>query len=153
MYPDPEERYKMIKFNLLLLFVIVILLGCQPQNDDIHDITIDLNVGIKEINIFASDEFHKEKSTLIVSHDDETALKTLHSIITSATEQEGIVNMINPNYKLEIVYEEPSSEQFYLWIAKDEIGSLMKVADIHTIYNLSEDMSDKLYNLLQSDKN
>ena len=104
---------------------------------------------VKEISILNSNGFDEKSSTPIVSYTDKETINTLVEVINSATEQEGIVNMVEPNYNLSIIYKDYNKEEFYLWLVEGQIGTLMRVKDNHTIYLLSEEMSYKLYDLIR----
>lgn len=138
-----------VKFILILVFIYIVTIGCTLQTNIDKSTVIELNADIKEVHILQSTKLDKEGFNSSVSYTNKETLQTFRNIITSATKQNGIVNMTNPNYKLIVIYEDKSSKEFYLWIRESEIGALMHTEDTHTLYNLSEDMSAKLYNLLR----
>lgn len=139
---------KFISFNLILLLICIVAIGCQPQNAKDNISMLNLNK-VKEISILNSNGFDEKSSTPIVSYTDKETINTLVEVINSATEQEGIVNMVEPNYNLSIIYKDYNKEEFYLWLVEGQIGTLMRVKDNHTIYLLSEEMSYKLYDLIR----
>lgn len=130
------------------------MLGCQPLNNKDSNNKIDLEDQVKEINIFRSNEFKKEDSDLILSSSETENIEifeTVKTIINAAVKQAGIVNMTEPNYDLEIIYEDDSIKEFYLWLMEVEggKGSLMEVEDTHIVYNFSEELNAKLIDLLK----
>lgn len=144
---------KIIRFGVVMFLISVVLLGCQQQDNK-----LEVKEEIKEINIFKSNEFKKESLDLIVSAsdtDNAEIFETVKNIISNATKQEGVVNTIEPNYDLEIIYKDNSTKELYLWLldAEGEKGSLMEVEDTHVIYNFSEELNTKLIDLIDSVKN
>lgn len=141
--------------SMILVFVSITMLGCQPKDNKDSNSKINLKDEIKEVNIFISNEFKKENSDLIVSSsktDNTEVFKTVKSIISDATKQEGIVNIVEPNYDLEIIYEDDSTKEIYLWLMEDQggKGSLMEVEDTHIVYNFSEELNATLIDLIKS---
>ena len=144
---------KIIRFGVVMFLISVVLLGCQQQDNK-----LEVKEEIKEINIFKSNEFKKESLDLIVSAsdtDNAEIFETVKNIISNATKQEGVVNTIEPNYDLEIIYKDNSTKELYLWLldAEGGKGSLMEVEDTHVIYNFSEELNTKLIDLIDSVKN
>lgn len=144
---------KNITFGLILLLFTVILLGCQSQNNNDNSKQLELHGEIKGVNIYKANEFDTANLELIVSFNEEGNLKTLKNIINSATRQEGIVAITEPDYDLEIIYEDNNKEQLYLWLLEGGLGSLMKVEDMHTIYNFPEEMNDEFMDLIELNQN
>lgn len=82
--------------------------------------------------------------------DDDSLIATLKSIITSAERIKGIVNMANPEYKMIVVYENEAKQNYNLWIGeKGEKSALMNTSDTNTIYLISDEMNNKLLELLK----
>lgn len=138
-------------FSITVLLILVVFSGCQNENNqknNQNDI-LQLKEDIKEINVFKSNKSTKED--LITSFVDMEIIKTVKNIINSANKQAGIVNTTDPNYNIEIIYENDKKEKLNLWLRKDEKGSLMNVEETHILYNLSEEMSDNLYDLIHSE--
>ena len=144
---------KIKKFGVVMFLISVVLLGCQQQDNK-----PEVKEEIKEVNIFKSNEFKKESLDLIVSAsdtDNAEIFETAKNIISNANKQEGVVDTIEPNYDLEIIYKDNSTKELYLWLldVEDGKGSLMEVEDTHTIYNFSEELNTKLIDLIDSAKN
>ena len=140
--------------GLILIFVSITMLGCQQQDNKDSNNKIDLKGQVKEINIFKSNEFKKEDSDLIVSSsetDNTEIFETVKNIISDAIKQDGVVDIEEPNYDLEIIYEDDSIKEIYLWLMEVEggKGSLMEVEDTHIVYNFSEELNAKLIDLLK----
>lgn len=144
---------KIMILGIMLLFFSIVLLGCQREDDK-----LEFKGEIKEVNIFQSNEFKKESSDLIVSSSDTDNIEIFEivkSIISDTTKQEGVADIVEPNYDLEIIYEDDSTKELYLWLLEVEggKGSLMEVQNTHIIYNFSEELNAKLIDLIDSVKN
>lgn len=134
---------KFITLNLIVVLISVVLLGCQPEGSN----KLDLDGAIKEVRIL------KSNSDFSISFTDKENLQILRNILTSATKEEGIVDIRNPDFELEIIYEGDNKEVFYLWLEEDGgKGGLMKSEDTRIFYTLSEEMNEKLISLIQFDK-
>ncbi|HHT96683.1 MAG TPA: hypothetical protein GXZ90_02155 [Clostridiales bacterium] len=142
---------KIMRLGIALLLMSVVLLGCQQQDNK-----LELKREIKEVNIFKSNKFKKENSVLFISFsntNDTEILEIVKNIINDAIKQEGIVDITEPDYDLEIIYEDDSTKELYLWLLEGGIGSLMEVEDTHTVYNFSEELNNELIDLIELDEN
>ena len=142
---------RIMRLGIAVLFISVILSGCH------RDDKLKLKKEIKEINIYQSNEFKKESSDLIVSSSDienTDIFETVKDIISDASKREGMVQMTEPKYDLEIIYENNTTKELYLWLMEVEhgIGSLMEVEDTHVVYHFSEELNAKLFDLIESTK-
>lgn len=143
---------KKIRLTVLIFSSLVILFACQQENQ-----LFDIEKEIKEGTIFKSNEFKKEKSELIVFASDtehSEIFETVKNILVDASKQDGVVDIIEPNYYLEIIYEDNSRKEFHLWLmeAENGKGSFMEVEDTHTLYNFPEELNTQLIRLINSTK-
>lgn len=138
-------------FSIIVLFILVVFSGCQNEDnkENNQNDKLQLKEDIKEIKVFKSNKSTKED--LINSFVDMEIIKTVKNIINSANKQAGIVNITDSNYNIEIIYENDKKQKLNLWLRKDEKASLMKVEETHILYNLSEEMSDNLYELIHTE--
>lgn len=130
-------------------FIPWLLMGCQgdaskQKNTDtsMQQVTsaIKIEGTVKEIIISPL----KEGNTIVL--DDAVAIENMRSIISSSIEQDGIVNMSNPDYSIDIILKDEVKQSFYLWVGKDLGKSLiMKADDTHTTYVLLEEETKQLY--------
>lgn len=105
-----------VKFGFLLFFFLL-LSACQQ---------------IDSVTIYKMKSFSKvdeEFSSIVIKESED--VKSLKSAFENAKKEPGIVNMADPQYKVEM-----GDEAFYLWI-NDESGTIMNLKDTHTIYTLS----------------
>ena len=143
---------KIIRFTVLVFLMSAILLAWQQEKQP-----LDSDKEIKEVTIFESTEFKKEKSELIVSASDTKQSEifvTVKSILVDARKQDGVVDMVEPNYYLEMIYEDHTRKEFHLWLMDVEggKGSIMETEDTHNLYNFSEELNTQLIHLLNSAK-
>ena len=143
---------KIIRFIVLVFLMSSILLACQQEKQP-----LDSDKEIKEVTIFESTEFKKEKSELIVSASDTKQSEIfvpVKNILVDARKQDGVVDMVEPNYYLEMIYEDNTRKEFHLWLMDVEggKGSIMETEDTHILYNFSEELNTQLIHLLNSTK-
>ncbi len=138
--------------NLALLSTL--LFGCQSEDNsalhaqksspELHD-NDKLIVDGKITNINIS----KTKGNGFVFENDEI-IETFRGIISSAIKENGIVNMANPEYYMDVVYENGNKQSFHLWIGeKGQNTTIMNTSDTHTIYTVSKEMTEKLIDLVE----
>ncbi|WP_108670419.1 hypothetical protein [Peribacillus acanthi] len=114
-------------FKLLILFVCLSLVACS--NENLEEVTIyDLVNG-------------SEKVVLT----DKKSIEIIKDVIKGANKQPGIVDMADPQYKINL-----GDEIYFLWLARSDgtIGTIMNTKDTHTIYTLSERSTTQLKELL-----
>lgn len=93
---------KRMRFGGMIFLLSVVLVGCQQP-----DRSVDVKEEIKEVTMFASTEFKQEHSDANCSStetDNPEIIETVKNILNEATKQAGIVDMVEPNYYVEIVY-------------------------------------------------
>lgn len=163
---------KVISLVLLSAFMSVILLGCQSE--DSTTINSDKNTTEQESTkqepseqesteqqpedneILLLDEeikkvsISKSKGSSATVFDNDFSIGVLRSVFSSAVKENGIVNMANPEFYVDIVYENEDKQSFHLWLGgKFEESTLMKTDDTHTIYILPEESTNKIIDLME----
>ncbi|MGO1369204.1 hypothetical protein [Senegalia sp. (in: firmicutes)] len=139
---------------LILILASMSLLGCNQQLNEKDNLKLELDGKIKEISIFKSNGFDKSNSDLIINITNEETIDKLKNIITSATKLDGIVDIREPDFNLDVIYKDNSKEKLYLWIEENGgKGSLMKSDDTNTLYNISEEMNYKFIDFIEENKN
>ena len=92
----------------------------------------------------------KSKDNNTTVFDDDESIETIKSLFVSAVKENGIVNMANPEFYMDVVYPNENKKSFHLWIGeKGEKSTLMKTDDTNTIYTVSEELTDKLIDLIE----
>lgn len=135
---------------ILLFFSLVlmssVLFGCQSQNNS--ELISDRE--IKQISISKSSGFGKVNLDFFAVFEDEETLEIFRTVLSRAVRQEGIVDMVEPEFDLEVVYKNGDKEGFHLWIGqKGEKSTLMNVDSTHTIYTVSEELTNRLIDIIK----
>lgn len=140
-----------------LALMSVLLLGCQFEESDTIDAhetvpiqqTGDINEKFEADGEISTVSISKSQTSNATVIDDEVSIQTLKSIISSAVKEHGIVNMANPEFYMNVVYENENNQSFHLWIGKKgEKSAFMKTGDTHIIYTISEKMTNKFMDIL-----
>lgn len=165
---------KTLSLILSLTFVSTILLGCQSGDNTTKDTdNSKIEQGTEVVTKTDTDkvesqqsEDDKEKLKLVgeiskvsiskskgndtTVFNDDKSIETFNTIFTSAVKEKGIVNMSNPEFYIDVVYSNENKQSFHLWVGKKgEKSTLMRTDDTHTIYTVSEEMTDKLIDLIE----
>lgn len=146
----------MKKTTFVLLFLTLLslfLFACQPKE------SIETNTSYESErknqlsinNDFISVNLSKPNGHSKVNFDDKATFNAFQEIFSSATKEDGIVNMANPEFYIDIVYENNEESRLYLWIGeKGQRSTFMKPDDTHTIYTVSPEETDRLIHLVES---
>ncbi len=130
---------------LLFTFLSPILIGCRSNSDTSLEYQ-----GISMVEISQSAGFNSVNPDFFEVNQDEETLLIFADLLKQASRQQGIVDMIEPEYDLNIHFNNGNIQGFHLWVGDSgEISSLMKVDDTHTVYTLSAKITEKLIDLLQ----
>ncbi len=145
----------------LLISISLSLLGCNNDNmetdyggsgEAIKDDSINLVLDgeITKVSIYKLKNSDATVLDFSGTLNDKEALKKFKNIILDSTKEEGIVNMINPEFRLELTYKDDSKQEFNLWADEDgQKSSLMKTNDTHTLYTISEEATYELMDLMK----
>lgn len=138
----------MKRINLLVfltLFGSLILSGCQS-----NDSNEGSNKEISKVNVSNSLEFGKVNANLFVVYEDEETLELFQNAITNNVRLDGIVDLSEPEYDLEIIFSNGNKEGYHLWVGeKGQTSNLMKVNDTHTVYSISAEMTNQFIDLFK----
>ena len=127
-----------------IILIPIVLMGCQSKIDDETP-----NDEIAKISLSNSNAIGQINKDFFAVYEDEEALETFQNIFTSAVKQEGIVDIAEPEFDLEVIYKEGNKQEYHLWLGeKDEQSTLMQVEDTHTIYTISEEATNQLIDLV-----
>lgn len=127
-----------------LALISLVLLGCQANATSGNS-----NTEMSKVSISNSKGFGEVNTDFYMVYEDDITIETFQKAISHAVEREGIVNMIEPEFDLEIIYKDGSKQGYHLWVGeKGEKSALMKVEDTLTIYSISEEMTNQLMELL-----
>lgn len=148
---------KKIQFIIPLTCLSILLIGCQSieskeTNYDNPQQSLNEQVegeGEGEGEVI---EVILSSSTLedTIIFKDEASIKEFKDMISSSIKQDGIVNMANPDYYMDIMFKDDKKQSYYLWVGENrQNSSLMKADDTHTIYTFDKEMTKKISNLLE----
>lgn len=125
---------------IMLLVLMATLAGCQKGTDGLalRWENSDLTVTVGELADKSSSHVFK----------DQNSLQAFHTIFSTAIKKDGIVNLTSPEYIININSNEQDAK-IYVWVGeKGQQSTLIKEDDSHTIYIVSEKMTDKLSQLV-----
>lgn len=135
---------KFYRIIVSILLIPLILIGCQSTVDDETP-----NDEISKVSLSNSNTIGQINTDFFTVYEDEEVLETFQNIFTSAVKQEGIVDIAEPEFDLEVIYKEGNKQEYHLWLGeKDEQSTLMQVEDTHTIYTISEEATNQLIDLV-----
>ena len=136
---------KISLFVLLLSLLSIVLVGCQSKvSKEVSDVTI------KKVSISKSSGFDKFNSDdFFAVYEDKETLDIFKNAISSAVKGNGIVDMVSPEFDLEVMYTDGTKRGYHLWLReKGRKSILMHVGNSHVIYSLSEEITNQLVDLI-----
>ncbi|MBU3153655.1 hypothetical protein LL037_17800 [Clostridium estertheticum] len=108
----------------------------------------------QRIDIYTAKNFNKEKNTPLISINDKNKLKEISTIIRMSKKMPGILNVVSPEYILEIHGFNKSMHTVYLWIGKDSVkGMYMYKDNTESGYSISETNAQKLRKIVITTNN
>ena len=123
----------------------------DPNETVEQDTKLLLDLEIKEVIISKSEGSETTVTDFVGSLKSDEDLKTFKSIMSSAIKEEGKVKMMNPEFDLEIIYEDEIKQKLYLWLGRDgQISSLMDTENTMKRYSISEEATYELINLMKA---
>lgn len=130
---------KFILITLSATFLSSLLFGCQ------------LNEKAANESEWTSISISKTKGVDAITFDDQETMNTLQSIFASAVKVAGIADMTDPEFYLKVVDDKENQKRMHLWIGeKGQKSTIMNTEDTHTIYTVSEEQTEKLIELVES---
>ncbi|HZG87963.1 hypothetical protein [Paenibacillus sp.] len=84
----------------------------------------------QKVTVYEMESFSSVDNDSLIAITDAEAIRTVRAAIGQAQKYPGIINVVDPEYKIEF-----GAETYYLWINENS-GSLMNIKDTHTIYTL-----------------
>lgn len=133
-------------FSILALTIFFIfLIGCQTSNKELLQ-----DEDVSKVSISTSNGFGKVNADSPAVYEDQETLDLFKSVVTNAVKQDGIVDVAEPEFELNVIFADGNKENYYLWVGeKGQKSALMHVKNTHTIYALSEEITDQLVELLK----
>ncbi|MFT8323464.1 MAG: hypothetical protein ABF649_21625 [Bacillus sp. (in: firmicutes)] len=129
----------------------LVLLGCQSKDNITNETTNNLSENLSIDSNFKSIAISKAKGFDEITLDDNESLKFFQNVFSSAVIEPGEVNLSDPEFYLEVIYDKDNNQSLYLWVGDEgERSTFMKTEDNHTIYTVSEELTVKLIELVDS---
>jgi len=127
--------------GLLILLVLIATLAVCPNGTDGLAFRLDNDdLTVTVANLVENSGSHVFK--------DQNSLQAFQTIFSNSIKKEGIVNLTSPEYIINIDSNE-QDVKLYVWVGeKGQQSILMKEDDSHTIYIVSEKMTEKLSQLV-----
>ena len=91
------------------------------------------------------ESFSVVKDDSLVEITDTEIINSFKKAFNAAKKQSGVVNMADPEYKVEL-----GKETYYLWIS-EESGTIMNTKDTHSIYSLDRNSAKKINGAIMKD--
>ncbi|MGW6383756.1 hypothetical protein [Peribacillus butanolivorans] len=138
IYKEGTEYYEISNINTKELIAIK-----NDKGQFIKAVISDKNENKKNLEEVTIYKMDKDSKRIVIT--DKEAIKTIKTAIKSAEKQPGIVNMADPQYKINL-----GDEIYFLWLTRSggTIGIIMNAKDTGTIYSLSEKSTTQLNELL-----
>lgn len=102
---------------------------------------------IAKVSVSQSKGFYEVNTTFFVTYEDKASINIVAKAITDAKREPGIVNMVTPEYDVEVIYANGEKVYYYLWLDKN-VSTVMHMNDTHTIYSLEGKQNVQLVELL-----
>lgn len=101
---------------------------------------------------------HVDKITLthiaskrMLTFGEEEDLKLLFYLVEKSRQEPGIVNIVNPNYVMEVHFADGTTGSFNVWInEKGERSALVNQEETHTLYTVPEVITEKIRDLVDA---
>ncbi|MHC0035341.1 hypothetical protein [Pseudoneobacillus sp. C159] len=114
----------------VLLFVFI---GCSKSS----------NGDIEKVNVYEMVDFSTYNKDSLITFSDSNEIKKFIYAFKSANRVSGVVDVAEPEYKVEL-----GDETYFLWIG-EESGAIMNLNDRNTLYTLSKSSAGTIYELLK----
>lgn len=142
--------------TLFLVSSFLLLFGCQSNEKDSEGISAKSPSNLEPNKIMIDSGFiaigvSKSRGKDVITFDDKKSLNSFKDIFSSAVKEEGEVNMSDPEYYFDIIYDKNNKQSLYVWIGEKGQKSLfIKAEDTHTLYTVPEEITNKLIELVES---
>ena len=133
---------KILLMALFFISVPIVLMGCQTNDSDADDIV--------KVSVSESREIGKINTDFFGVYEDEETVDMFEELFEDAVKQDGIVDIVSPEFDIEAELENGNKQQLHLWVGEaGQRSTLMYVEDTNTIYRTSAEHTDWLIGLLK----
>ena len=141
-----------------LTFLVIFLFGCQ-LNESNKIISEENNpkqqteVAVEKLK-FAGEiknvSISETKGSNKIVLEDSSSIEMVKTIVSSGIKIDGIADMANPEFYMDVIYEDGATQNFHLWIGENgETSTFMNTEDTHTAYTVPKEMTEKLIELIK----
>lgn len=127
---------KFLFISFILVVFVATLSGCNKGNN-----------GGKEVKVYGMESFSEVTEDSLVTYTDKKVTQQFKKAVSSAKKQSGIVDMEDPQYKVEL-----GGESFFLWL-NEEHGTIMDVEDTNSIHSLTDESVENINDMLRLQEN
>jgi len=136
---------KKILFAASIFFALSFVSGCRSNGKE--EVS---NATLSKERISHSKGFGRGNTDFFKVYEAEEGLEVFQKAFSKAVKQEGIVDMEEPEFDLEVKDKEGNKQEYHLWIGeKDETSTLMKAEDTNTIYSVLAKETNELIDLIE----
>ena len=138
---------KWIVLWVSLALLSLMFTGCRSQEMAASPAADKLT----KVSVSKSEVFGEVNPDFLAVFEDEPSLETFERLFMKALKREGIADMAEPDYDLEVVYANGDKQEYHLWLSeKGQRSTLASFEDLHVTYTVIEANTDELIDLLQS---
>ena len=135
--------------NLFICFIIIFYVYCsyccQSKNNNEYS-----DVNISKVSVSKSSGFGKVNSDFFAVYEDKETLDIFNNAISNAVKRAGIVDIVESEFDLEVIYTDGNKQGYHLWVGgKGQKSTLMNVYDTNTVYSISEEITNQLVDLVK----
>ena len=133
---------KILLMALFFISVPIVLMGCQTDDSDSDDIV--------KVSVSESREIGKINTDFFGVYEDEETVDMFEELFEDAVKQDGIVDIVSPEFDIEAELENGNKQQLHLWGGESgQRSTLMYVEDTNTIYLTPAEDTNWLIGLLK----
>lgn len=126
-----EIMKKYLIISITFVAFIFILGSCSKETKQ-----------VSEVNVYEMESSSEVKEDSLITFTEEKVIKQFEKAFSSAKKQSGIVDVADPEYKVEL-----DGKSYFLWLRQDG-GTIMNVEDTNTVYSLQEKHAKSINDLL-----
>lgn len=138
----------MRKKLIIALVVIFILILCGAAYYVKSNNELLNKSNIAKVMVCEWNKFGKANQVDWKTYTDKYSIIIFKKALKTATKEEGIPSMIEPDYNMKFVFEDGSTREFHLWLKLGK-GSLIDVDDTHRLYTLTKESTEALKSIIK----
>ncbi|WP_202078806.1 hypothetical protein [Caldalkalibacillus salinus] len=116
----------------ILVLSVLFVVACSIISTD----------ALESIEVYEMESFSDVKADSSVVITDPDDMKTLQKAVNRASKQPGVVDMVEPQYKVVL-----GEDTYFLWLS-ETLGTVMNTEDTHTIYSLSSKSAKQVQEII-----